>query len=209
MPARRDLTVVKLGGSYAFSAHLADWIDAVASCAGRVVLVTGGGPFADAVRAAQVTMGFDDRAAHHMALLAMSQCGCAIASRRPGFRLAGSPEEILRAIGAGQVPVWSPVPMALGAPDLPESWDVTSDSLSAWLAARLDVPRLLLVKHWHAAVSPGLDQLVAARVVDPVLPSILGACRIAAYIAGPADHGAAAAAIRAGAAPGVRVLPDG
>ena len=45
--------VVKLGGSFAFSVHLRAWIEAIAACAGRVVIVPGGGPFADTVRAAQ------------------------------------------------------------------------------------------------------------------------------------------------------------
>ena len=47
------LTVLKLGGSYAFSPHLKDWLDAIAACAGCAVVVPGGGPFADAVRMAQ------------------------------------------------------------------------------------------------------------------------------------------------------------
>ena len=67
----RDLTVIKLGGSHAFAPQLKDWIGAVAAQAGRIVLVPGGGPFADAVRDAQARMGFDDGAAHRMALLAM------------------------------------------------------------------------------------------------------------------------------------------
>ena len=73
------LTVLKLGGSYAFSPHLKDWLDAIAACAGCAVVVPGGGPFADAVRMAQSRMGFDDRAAHEMAVLAMDQYGCALA----------------------------------------------------------------------------------------------------------------------------------
>src|SRR5260370_35911398 len=63
--------VVKLGGSFAFSAILTDWIRTLASCAGRVVIVPGGGPFADAVRTAQLRMGFDHRAAHLMSIPAM------------------------------------------------------------------------------------------------------------------------------------------
>ena len=83
-------TVVKLGGSYAFSSTLKSWIEAVAACAGHVVVVPGGGPFAETVRAAQPKMGFDDRAAHEMALLAMEQYGCALASLGAGWRLAAS-----------------------------------------------------------------------------------------------------------------------
>src|SRR2546426_2358433 len=89
-------TVIKLGGSFAFSADLGDWIAAIAACAGRVVIVPGGGPFADVVRAAQVQMGFDDRAAHRMALLAMAQYGCAIKSRNEALTLADSLDSIRR-----------------------------------------------------------------------------------------------------------------
>ena len=34
--------VVKLGGSFAYSDYLQDWIEALAACAGRVVIVPGG-----------------------------------------------------------------------------------------------------------------------------------------------------------------------
>jgi aspartokinase-like uncharacterized kinase len=64
-------TVIKLGGSFAFSPELRDWIKAIVVHAGRFVIVPGGGPFADAVRTAQGHMRFDERTAHHMALLAM------------------------------------------------------------------------------------------------------------------------------------------
>src|SRR5262245_51683374 len=95
-------TVIKLGGSFAFSADLADWIAAIAGCAGRVVIVPGGGPFADAVRAAQAQMGFDDCAAHRMALLAMEQYGCAIKSRDEALSLADSLDSIRRRLADNQ-----------------------------------------------------------------------------------------------------------
>ena len=78
-------TIVKLGGSHAFSPHLKNWLDAIAGCAGCAVVVPGGGPFADAVRMAQPRMGFDDRAAHEMAVLAMEQYGCALTNLGDSF----------------------------------------------------------------------------------------------------------------------------
>jgi len=96
--------------------------------------------------------------------------------------------------------------MALAAKDLPASWELTSDSLAAWLAKRLRLGRLLLVKHF----SPPLDglsaeKLAAAGIVDPLFPRFLGASGAIAYIAGPADHAAAAEAIRRGGMPGSRI----
>src|ERR1700741_3246428 len=98
MATTNDLIIVKLGGSQAFSKHLPAWLDAITLAAGRVVIVPGGGPFADTVRAAQPTMGFDDRAAHRMALLAMEQFACALAGLRPSLRLAESAAAIRAAL---------------------------------------------------------------------------------------------------------------
>jgi aspartokinase-like uncharacterized kinase len=200
------LTVVKLGGSHAFSTHLKDWIDAIALCAGRVVVAPGGGPFADAVREVQRKMGFDDRAAHHMALLAMDQYGCALASLGRRLIPAASATAIRRVLLDGGVPVWAATRMVLGAKDIPWSWDVTSDSLAAWLAGRIGAKRVLLVKH----VEPSADllraeDLVARGIVDPAFPRFLGASGAEAFIVGTVEHAAAAAAIRNGETAGARV----
>jgi dihydroneopterin aldolase len=161
----RDLTVIKLGGSHAFAPHLGRWLDAIARHTGRMVVVPGGGPFADAVRAAQPRMGFDDAAAHRMGLLAMEQYGCALASLNAQFVLVESRDEIERALDAGKVPAWLPTRMVLAAREIPWSWDVTSDSLAAWLAGELGARRLLLVK--HVAASMSADELAVRGVVDP------------------------------------------
>src|SRR5260370_34880614 len=94
-------TVVKLGGSHAFSEHLASWVAAIAGCAGDVVVVPGGGPFADAVREAQPKIGFDDDAAHHMALLAMEQYACALAALNGTLVPADSLAALQHALAAG------------------------------------------------------------------------------------------------------------
>jgi len=199
-------TVVKLGGSYAFSSALKRWIDAVAACAGHVVVVPGGGPFAETVRVAQPKMGFDDRAAHAMALLAMEQYGCALASLGAGWRLAASAAAIRDVLREGGVPVWSPTPMLREANDVPWSWDVTSDSLAAWLAGRIGAKRVLLVKQLEPP--PGrlrAADLVADGIIDPAFPRFLRASGAQAFIAGPAGHAAAATAMRNGATVGAAI----
>ena len=197
--------IFKLGGSYASSAQRTDWLDAIESCAGQVILVPGGGPFADAIRIAQRAMQFDDRAAHHMALLAMEQYGCALASRRPRLRLAGSAEEIRSVLAHEDVPVWAPTRMVLAATELPQRWELSSDSLAAWLAGILGVSSLLLVKRIAGIEGVSAANLAAKGVVDALFPRFLGASGAEAYIAGPADHAAAAAAIRRGGPPGSRI----
>jgi dihydroneopterin aldolase len=199
---KRDLTVVKLGGSHAGTAHLNAWLEGLVTCGGRAVIVPGGGPFADAVRDAQVSMGFDDIAAHAMALLAMEQFGLALASGRLGFCTAASDDAIFATLDGGQVPVWAPSAMVLAA-DVPANWDVTSDSLSVWLARRIGAPRLLLVKHGAPSGPVQVGELAARNVVDPAFPLFLAASGVTAFIAGPDAHAAAVAAILSGQAPGV------
>jgi dihydroneopterin aldolase len=206
MAELNNLIVVKLGGSHAFAQHLTAWLDALLLVPGRVVIVPGGGPFADAVRAAQPRIGFDDTAAHHMALLAMEQFGCALAGLRPSLTLAESTANIRAALHAGVVPVWAPTRMVLAAKDVSASWGVTSDSLAAWLAGALGAELLLVVKSSEAPQSPvRAADLAAGGVVDPCFPRFLAASGAQAYLAGPTDHAAFAAAIRRGSMVGARI----
>jgi 5-(aminomethyl)-3-furanmethanol phosphate kinase len=195
--------VVKLGGSFAFSAILIDWIRALTSCAGRVVIVPGGGPFADAVRTAQRRMGFDDRAAHLMSLLAMEQYGHALLCCDDLLQPADSVERIEKHLAAQQVPVWMPARMVAAARDVEPSWRVTSDSLAAWLSGTIGAGRLILVKHVGAPSGPEQCQnLVAMGVVDEAFPQYLRKAAVTASLVGPADHAILAAAIRCGAPAG-------
>ncbi|MGA7980366.1 MAG: amino acid kinase [Chromatiaceae bacterium] len=162
--------VVKLGGSLASSPYLKPWLGALAMCP-EVVLVPGGGPFADQVRAAQRRWGFDDAAAHHMALLGMEQYGRMLCAMQPGLRPAASPAEIQRSLKDGATPVWMPVPTVVGEPEIEHNWDVTSDSLAAWLCRRLSAAGLLLIKSTSpASLSVGLHALVEQGIVDTAFP---------------------------------------
>ena len=202
---RSRLAIIKLGGSHATGPYLKDWLTAIAAEAGSIAIVPAGGPFADAVRTAQASIGYDDRAAHAMALMAMAQFGSALQNLNPALRLTASRSAILRAIKDGKVPVWSPEPMARAAA-LPETWDLTSDSLAAWLAGALGAGRLLLVKHgrFEGATLDAHD-LVARGVVDPLFPHYLRESGAQAWLAGPADSARLAEGLREGIFPEIVV----
>ena len=176
--------VLKLGGAQARGGRLGNWLDAIAAQAGRIVVVPGGGAFADLVRTTQREIGFDDEAAHEMAMLAMRQFGRALVSLRPGFEIVDSEAAILHALERRSVPVWSPERMALAA-ELPASWDLTSDSLAAWLAGQLRARSLILVKHTGAG--GGASELARRGVVDPLFPTYLAEAKVRAFLA-PADR---------------------
>ncbi len=141
------VAIVKLGGSLANSDELPKWLDVIATAgAGKVVLVPGGGPWADEVREAQKREGFDDGVAHRKALRAMERYGNVLAGMRANLALADDIAAIDEVLRDGQVAVWMPFEMVVADASIPQTWDVSSDSLSAWLARELGAALLVLVK---------------------------------------------------------------
>lgn len=185
--------VVKLGGSLFGSESLKSWLRALA---GRsdLVLVPGGGPFADQVRTAQTRWGFDDSTAHHLALLAMEQFGRMLCALEPGLAPAATVDEIRLGLCARVTPVWMPVPMVLADRELPHSWDLSSDSLAAWLCGRLGGEGLLLVKSAPLGeLLPGVAENPAALseqgLVDPAFGVYAGALDVPIRVISDRDLG--------------------
>lgn len=140
--------VVKIGGS------LIDYLDPILDALHRqrlpVLIVPGGGKFADQVR----ETGISGDAAHWMAIAAMEQMGWYIASKG------------VRTVTSLQVPaqreVLLPYTLLRNNDPLPHSWDVTSDTISAWIASRLSLP-LILLKSVDGIRSGGILQEQVTR----------------------------------------------
>jgi aspartokinase-like uncharacterized kinase len=68
----------------------------------------------------------------------------------------------------GRIPVLAPYQWLREADPLPHSWDVTSDSISAWVAGQIGATRMVLVKPPGAAgpsiVDPCFDRFLSAHV---------------------------------------------
>ena len=111
-----------------------------------LLVVPGGGPFADVVRTvdAQHSLRPDD--AHWMAILGMDQYAILLASRLRNAELVRHRDDIARALSRGKLPVLAPAQWLREADPLPHSWDVTSDSIAAWVAAEVGARRLILIK---------------------------------------------------------------
>jgi aspartokinase-like uncharacterized kinase len=179
--------VIKLGGSLCGSDRLPAWLEVLVEA--RAVVVPGGGPFADQVRAAQSRWPFDDRTAHTMAILAMAQYGLMLSGICPRLRAVSGFDGLKAAVEAGGSAVWLPDLTQLPESEIPPSWDVTSDSLAAWLAGRLGARRLLLVK--SAAIPKGgvrLEHCVAGGWVDAAFPRFLEERACETWLCGSEDH---------------------
>jgi 5-(aminomethyl)-3-furanmethanol phosphate kinase len=147
--------VVKVGGGIlAIQGALDGVARAVELLAGRtrLLVVPGGGPFADAVRAADRAHALGADAAHWMAVLAMNQYAYLLAERMRGARVVECVDD-----GDG-VPILAPYRWLRDADPLPHSWDVTSDSIAAWIAGAVGARRLILVKPARAPLASLTDR---------------------------------------------------
>jgi len=145
---RRGLTVVKVGGGLSGIAGALESVAAALASAGRrhrLVVVPGGGPFADSVRRFAEGVPVSDDAAHWMAMLGMEQYAHVLAERIPA-PLVEEPGAIVPALDSAGVAVLAPYRWMRAADVLPHSWDATSDSVAAFVAGALDAERLVLVK---------------------------------------------------------------
>ncbi|MHB1085145.1 MAG: amino acid kinase family protein [Thiobacillus sp.] len=163
------LRVVKLGGSLHRAPELADCLKAIVHAGEGVVVVPGGGPFADTIRTVQAQSGISDATAHHMAMLAMEQYGLMLCELEPNLVPVDSMEKIATALSQGHTPIWQPVEMCRNAEDIPKDWSVTSDSLAAWLAIKLAAESLILIKHACPA-DTGPVAMAVSGYVDKAFP---------------------------------------
>jgi len=177
---RRTIAVVKLGGGLLKTSSLEVVLDVIRDVARerRVLIVPGGGPFADAVRDVDRRVRLSDDAAHWMAILAMDQYAHLIASRLPDGVVVDRQDAIAPALDAGRIPVISPSSWLREADPLPHTWDVTSDSIAAWIAGQLGAERLVLVKPPGACGDDLVDAHFTRALGADVMPVIVAADRL-------------------------------
>jgi aspartokinase-like uncharacterized kinase len=200
------LTVVKVGGGLGRGAG-DEALRALCRVLGQLgerhplLVVPGGAGFADAVREADRRFSLPAATSHRMAILAMEQFGWLLSDLIPGAGrctdLAGA-----RALGAGHAAVLLPAGLPLGA--LPASWEVTSDSIAAWVAGQAGAGRLVLVKDVEGLFTrmpPSgepiarltLAELAAQRAagraagVDEYLPTVLDGADFETWVVGGRD----------------------
>jgi aspartokinase-like uncharacterized kinase len=128
----------------------------------------------------------DADTAHWMAILGMDQYAHALAFRIRGAALVERERDIPVALAAGRIPVLAPYHWLRAADPLPHSWDVTSDSIAAWLACALGAARLILLKpvagdpvkladpYFPRALPPGVECQVVAPDDLVALDRVLG-----------------------------------
>lgn len=177
------LLVLKLGGSLYESDRLGEVLPRVARAGRPVVVVPGGGPFADAVRAEHAAGRITETTAHDLAVLAMQQMGRVLSARQTGFALVDTDENLAWASRTGQPSIWMPERLTRNATTIARNWSMTSDGLAAWLAARLTKSGIfapvVLVKSCPIPEARSAADLAELGIVDPWFPRIVAEHQLA------------------------------
>jgi aspartokinase-like uncharacterized kinase len=168
--------VVKVGGSLLDWPGLPDRLSAYLDDrrADRLVLVVGGGRFADALRDLDGAQAIGEARSHALALRVLDLTAHALAAIVPGLEVVEDLPALPRAWEAGRSPILAPrrfLDLDDRSPDpLPHAWTTTTDAIAARLAVCLGASELILLK--SAPIPPGIDLEAASRLglVDPEFP---------------------------------------
>ncbi len=154
------------------------------------LIVPGGGPLADAVRRLDEAFHLRAETAHWMAIMAMDQYGLLLASLTPKAQASNSLREALTHARKGKPSIFLPYRLLKRENPLPASWEVTSDSIAAWLAWKIKAESLLLLKDVEGVYHPSrrnlLSKVSASQLekwrnrtcLDPWLPRLLAKYRL-------------------------------
>jgi aspartokinase-like uncharacterized kinase len=193
--------VIKIGGSVAKQPkNLRRLCALLVPLAGKhkLLVVPGGGRFADIVREVDRTHKLSDTAAHYMAVLGTDQYGIMLSTALPTSRTVGNLREARELQKRGRLPILLPSKMIFHDDFLEHSWDVTSDSIAARIAGLAHAKKLILVKDVDGIFDSGPKKGRNAKIfrdlplrmlrslgqtcVDSFLPRVLRKHRLECYI---------------------------
>ncbi len=194
--------VIKVGGSIAKEVtslrDLCLELDRLAKYH-RIVVMPGGGKFADTVREHDDAYRLSGKVSHKMAILAMDQYGLMLSSIVSNSRCIYDLRETSDHLDSGFLPIFLPSRfLSLKGGGLEPSWDVTSDSIAAYVCRCMNVSMLILVKNVDGiflddpkeTTNTLLEEVSASELlswergtcVDRYLPKILLESEIVCYV---------------------------
>jgi aspartokinase-like uncharacterized kinase len=137
------------------------------------VLVPGGGAFADVVRGLDERFSLSCGASHRMAILGMDQYGLLLSDLTPNSAVVNRLEKVESVLASGKLPIFLPSNLLLNGDPLENSWDVTSDSITVYLAALLGVRKVVLVTDVDGVYTSDPKKHPSARLIKKLSASEL------------------------------------
>jgi aspartokinase-like uncharacterized kinase len=194
--------VIKVGGSLAEDPkRLRDLCTKLSEFAEKyaIVMVPGGGKFADVVRDFDLRFNLSSGISHRMAILGMDQFGLLLSQIIPNSCATYLLSDVKQLSEIRVVPIFLPSRLMFQKDPLKNSWDVTSDSIAAYVGSQLRAVKVLLAtdvdgiftkdpKQYSDATL--IEQLSAEKLlelnqrtsVDRYLPKLLLEAQIDCYV---------------------------
>ena len=143
-----DITVVKVGGSLAKKPKKLRALCSKLSDLSKhqwLVVVPGGGEFADVARKMDKQFALSPSASHRMAILGMDAYGFLLSDLIENSSIVDTFEKTTQILQNKKLAVFLPSCFMFSEDPLANSWEVTSDAISACIAGRLGAKRILLL----------------------------------------------------------------
>jgi len=147
--------VIKLGGSL-FPENAIEFCKALVGK--KVLIICGGGEFANKIRDYDDNIQFSGSASHKTAILCMDIIGMLVADKVDGAEAVYSLEQSKKVLNEGKLPILLPSKLFEYLDPLEHSWKVTSDSISVYISWLLKT-KILIVTNVDGiyTVDPSLD----------------------------------------------------
>ena len=197
-----DATVIKIGGSLGLHPEKLKVLCSKLSAASKkhfLLVVPGGGEFADAVRTVDKRFGLSNSVSHQMAILGMDQYGYLLSDLISGSLLVNQIDQVQNIFDIHKCLILLPSNIMSKNDSLEKSWNVTSDSIAVHIANQAHIKKVILVtdvdgifindpkKHLDAQLICEISakQLVAMKrrtSVDKFLPKLLSKMHIECFV---------------------------
>ncbi|MFX1473480.1 MAG: hypothetical protein ACFFBM_13310 [Promethearchaeota archaeon] len=177
--------VVKVGGSVMnYPYELREILKAISIYSERhsMLVVPGGGAFANTVRYYHTRKFLSDSAAHWLAIKCMGLTGAILADMQSILSICSGVDALER-WADGQSFIIQPYELLKFHDRLPHSWDVTSDSIAYWIGIEGDADVVIFLKSvnpfakWFTVVQSetepvkpkSFEYLVEKAIIDPYM----------------------------------------
>lgn len=140
--------MLKIGGSLAvYPEKLRKLCTTVSKLSKRhsIVLLPGGGEFADTIRTVDARFSLSSEIAHRMAILGMDQYGLLLSDLIANSLVVDSLDDAKEALASGKIPILLPSNFLFQDNLLESSWEVTSDAIAIYIAHLLSASKVVLV----------------------------------------------------------------
>ena len=157
------------------------------------------GEFADTVRAIDQRFDLSVQSSHQMAILAMDQYGYLLANLVGNSCLVNKFGNVKKALDSGKLPIFLSSSYFAYVDPLPNSWEITSDSIAVHIAGQLGACRVVLITDVDGIFTKDPRKFVDAKListlsakelesfeertsVDKYLPKLLSEIKIECYV---------------------------